>query len=269
MSEPQLIAREVVRNQDTDFALLSVGQFEERPASWTLATSTQGRIGLTCGSRYANLLSVEMERWTGKPSVDLSVWEEWDEVPLSVIDEDGPFVVAGFEQFEDESLDVEGLGRARARVCVRGRGVTPGGDLNRTNEEWLIQVWPDPDNLDAMAGGPRVLIRELPQVEEVVADLKAGRFESRKKTAFYGPIHDLVHLVRWAPGEILESTLREIGERLAYPHAHLIGGLYECIDDWYLASETDPLTLEPNDPFEVRLGKGPHRKYLERRSAGS
>lgn len=262
MATAELVAREVVRNRDTDFGLLSVGQLEERPDSWVLATSIGGRIGLKCGSRYANLIAVSMERWTSKPPIDLTQWEEWDEVPLDIPADGGPFYVAGFELFDDTHLDVEGLGRARARVLVRGRGEVNGGDLHPTDEEWLVQVWPDPEELDALAGDPRVLIHQVnspTDIEQILAGDKER--DDSWSNLFLRQKWELFHLLRWAPDQILRATPRQISTRLGLGHEHVIGGLLGLMDDWYGVSDSDPLGLGPDDGFELRRGEGPFAKH--------
>ena len=192
-----LVERVVVNDETTDFAILSVGS-DERPDCATLATSIGPSIGLTCGSRYAELETVEVERWASEPPDDTDQWEEWDEIPVDFTGNDAPVLIAGFEEFGDSSLDVAGMDRGRARVCVRGRGAVPGGDMRTSVEHWRVRLWPDGENLDAMSGGPRVLIREFSDLQPVLDDVRAGVID-KWMHRFHEGMWDLAHLVRWAP----------------------------------------------------------------------
>lgn len=112
-----------------------------------------------------------------------------------------------------------------------------------------------------MAGGPRVLIRELDNVDQLLQELQNNTALTHRKTRFYGPMWDLVHLVRWAPDQTLQTSIAAIGERLALPHPHIVGGLLGCLDDWHLTSDQDPWTLDAHGGLELKQGVGPYAKY--------
>lgn len=143
---------------ETDFAILEANQEGYGGAcGGTFVRSFAGTIGGTCGTKYSKV-SVVAERWDARPPYQ-SGWEDLDEVPFEEAPGAGPLVLQGFEPTEG-ALDVDGLGRARAVVYARGRHRYFYGDYVEDDlppEEWLIQLWPDSERLDALAGDPRRL----------------------------------------------------------------------------------------------------------------
>lgn len=244
---------------ETDFALLSVGNGEERPDSWLFATSNAGMLGMTCGSKHARL-SVRIERWSADPGPVLDGWEESDEVPFEPLPGGEPARASGFDSAGERGLDLRGLGRARARVCARGRLDTT--DDETSDESWLVQFWPDVENLDAMAGAERKLLVPL----RPALDLDMLRSEGGSERHFIGPMWDLVHLIRWAPDQVLRATPREISNRLAITHEHVIGGVVALQESWWGSCDADAYSLQLNDPLELRLGQGPWARYAANRT---
>lgn len=260
MTKPALLSHITFNDRDTDFAILWAGQNDEPPDSWTLATSRGGQIGLRCGSKYARL-TIRVERWTEEPTLEPATWQEWDEVPLIFDPTKGPFFVGGFELFEDQTLDLAGLTRARARICASGRGTKFLSDTP-TSEEWLVQLWPDHQHLDAMHCEPRRLTQIPRDLEHLVEDLQTGKATSNWRSAFLGPVFDIVHLVRWAPEQTLATTVEELSRRLSLPGSHIVGGLHAAKAEWRIQTNAEPLRIEANEPITLHMGDGPWQKYF-------
>lgn len=143
----------------TDFALLYVNQGRVRGEAEAdvYAATAPGEIALQCGTKYARP-TVRVERWDAEPPPVDRDWEDVDELPFAEIPGAGGLQVAGFDPPgpDEPALDVTGLGRARAQVLARGRH-----DQHYSTEEiehpeqWLVRLWPDPDEHDALWGPPR------------------------------------------------------------------------------------------------------------------
>ena len=131
-----------------------------------LTATTAGAIGLTCGTKYATAM-VRVERWSEAPPRADSNWHERDVLPFEPVEEAGPLIIYGFDG-NDGELSVDGLGRSRVEVLVRGRYQAWDDYVmeNRQPEEWLIRLWPDPLGLDGMAGEPRRLAAMSRRFEE-------------------------------------------------------------------------------------------------------
>lgn len=146
----------------TDYAMLGATQGAlVRPMSWTFATSVPGIVSMVCGFQYA-LASIRLERWDGAPPEHHDVWEDRDEVPFEALDDLGPLRPNGFDPPNGPGLDVQGLGRSRVRVLARGRHQYWRGEPvpgHFTPEQYLLQLWPDPQRRDAISGEPRRLAR--------------------------------------------------------------------------------------------------------------
>lgn len=156
----QLMAT-VEHRLDTDFAMLSVEQESvagDGPDCLSFAASAPGVVSMVCGTKYARIV-VRLERWDSEPACADARWEDQDELPFAVIDDDPQVSVSGFEPSDGDPLPVEGLSRARVRVHARGRHrYSHGDDVDLDAlppEEWLIQFWPDPHGHDALEGPPR------------------------------------------------------------------------------------------------------------------
>ena len=146
----------------TDFGILSAAQSGCGGAgAGGFVGSLPGCVAGLCGTKYADVL-VRAERWDARPPQQLG-WEDGDELPLEVLPGAGSLVLGGFDQ-TDVGLDVDGLGRARVLVFARGRQRYGHSDFQEgmSPEEWLLQVFPDPDAQDALAGDPRRLAGQAP-----------------------------------------------------------------------------------------------------------
>lgn len=128
------------------------------------ATSSRGAVAMECDTKHADV-HVVLERWDARPPLDLSAWEDRDELPFEEDVGAGPLRLGGFDPAEGHGLDIDGLGRARIRVLASGRHrYTYGDPIDEAAvpEEWLLQLWPDVSGMDAMAGEPRRLAGPLP-----------------------------------------------------------------------------------------------------------
>ncbi|GAA4984180.1 hypothetical protein GCM10023225_24170 [Kineococcus glutinatus] len=153
----------------TDFAILYVSQ-DAGDFPGNFATSGRGWVSAYCGTKYATL-DVTVERWDGRPA-PVAGWEDVDEVPFEAIPDGPGLEVAGFEG-TGVRLGAVGLERARVLIHARGRhryGYSDFADEGLEPEEWLFQFFPDPDDLDAMAGGPRSIAkREVHEPQTMAA----------------------------------------------------------------------------------------------------
>ncbi|HTC69887.1 MAG TPA: hypothetical protein VK662_09990 [Acidothermaceae bacterium] len=165
----RLLSSSVARFE-TDFAGLIVGQTDSffQSSAGSFAGSAAGAITMLCGTKYADL-QVTVQRWDLRPEYEFG-WEDRDEVPFEERLGSGALMVSGFEMVPGSEHDITGLGRARALIHARGRYRYEYGDHSVPDglppEEWLIQLFPDPDAHDALHGEPRRLAGRSP--------LKAG-----------------------------------------------------------------------------------------------
>ena len=145
----------------TDFAIMRAAQGVGGASAGSFVGSLPGSIAGMCGTKYANVL-VRAERWDARPPQPLG-WEDADELPLEILPGAGPLMLGGFDE-TDVGLDVEGLGRARVLVFARGRHRYGYSHLQEgmAPEQWLLQIFPDPDAQDALAGDPRRLAGQAP-----------------------------------------------------------------------------------------------------------
>lgn len=130
----------------------------ELPGTQSLAASAPGAVALNVGN-CADVL-VRLERWSERPPITAGGSTDRDELPWQEVIDGGPLSLGNDD---DGGLDVDGLGRAR--VVVLARTARGGHD----DEEWLLQLFPDPDHGDALAGPPRVLSGD-PFVRPEIAD---------------------------------------------------------------------------------------------------
>lgn len=117
------------------------------PATQSFAASAPGAVALNAAS--SGEVRIRLERWSARPAEADGAWTDRDELPWQEVVDGGPLT---FGKDDTGGLDVDGLGRARVVVhAVTDRAGSRGA------EQWLLQLFPDPDHLDAMAGPPRVL----------------------------------------------------------------------------------------------------------------
>ncbi len=147
---------------ETDYAVLSLAQ-ESGGGGFPggFVGTVPGGVDAQCGTKYARV-KARAERWDARPPLQRG-WEDIDEWPFEEIPGGGPLGLSGFDP-QDVGLDVEGLGRARVVVYARGRQRYGYFELSDPlePEEWLFQVFPDPERLDALAGDPRRLSGRAP-----------------------------------------------------------------------------------------------------------
>lgn len=150
----------------TDFALVAAEQAgsEGKADTYTLAASAPGSIRMNAGSRYAQV-EVRLERWDGRPPPAADEWEDEDELPWMPAGSE-PLRVGGFDGGIGDGLDVTGLGRARVQILAAGRyqhrDDALADDRQVATERWLLRLWPDSAELDALSGRPRRLAAPLP-----------------------------------------------------------------------------------------------------------
>lgn len=158
---PDLLSS-VTTELSTDFAILTANQSGHYFAeAGTFAGTAPGALSAICGTKYADV-RVRAERWDGRPPHQFG-WEDADELPFEAVSGAGPLVLGGFEP-SDAALDVGDLGRARVLVRARGRQRYGYSDIldGQPPEEWLLQFYPDPKELDALSGDPRRLSGQAP-----------------------------------------------------------------------------------------------------------
>lgn len=135
----------------TDFAIRGASQENGGAEARGFVGSVPGSVSVLCGTRYAKV-RVRAERWDGRPPHQRG-WEDVDEWPFEEVPGAGPLRLNGFD-LGQAALDIEGLGRSRVLVYARGRQRY---GYSWHVEEWLFQLFPDPDHLDALASDPRRL----------------------------------------------------------------------------------------------------------------
>jgi len=256
VTEPELIHSMSRVVDDVDFAVLSVGPLRtERPDSLILATSSrEGILGLVTGSKFSRV-SIALERWTSQPPTGSKDWEDQDEVPFEV--KSDRLYPAGFEAPNegDAYLDVAGLGRSRVRVRATGRrfaeGLTDTDD--QTDEDWLVQLWPDHQSLDAMAGGPRILEAsplQVPDIDQFVGNDNPA--SKRDLLHAYPVMWDLFHLLHWEPDLRLSRSVEDLASRLAVSSEHIVGGAYALVQWGYGRSDCDIPSLRASDTLNLK-----------------
>lgn len=150
----------------TDFGLLHARQegVVEEASSMTFAASIPGQVGMSAGTRYANL-AVRLERWDAQPPPSEDGWEDLDEVPWVTEPSAGRWQASGFDPAEPGTgLSLEGLERGRLQVMAAGRYRYRYGDDDVDDlppERWLLRLWPEQAR-DGLSGPPRRLAGRLP-----------------------------------------------------------------------------------------------------------
>lgn len=248
----------------TDFAMLSVPQ-ADNPASGLIphfAVSEPAAITLQCGSKYAEV-SIRVERWSARPA-PLDGFEDWDELPFEALSHAGPMRAIGFDDGGpgDDTLDVNGLGRARASILARGRHAFD--EHEQTQEQWLVRLWPDRDDLDAMAGGPRQVMSRAgyplrgrpPTVIDAdeLSSEQAAVIKYKTLQAHYRYLVDEIqHYVEWAPGQVLFTDATTLGLRLAAPPEDVLGAAeFLTLKNQRVTSSVDLAGHRLTDVFELR-----------------
>ena len=147
----------------TDFAILVLEQDPgSGPPSGPYATSSPGSVAMMAGTKYAEM-DVRVERWDAKPPPAGDEWEDQDVLPWRSIDGRSAARLRGFDDVADGEVSLDGLDRARVEILAWGRnryyyGGGPDDWDGVPRERWLLRFWPDPHDLDALAGPPRRLI---------------------------------------------------------------------------------------------------------------
>ena len=108
-------------------------------------------------------MDVRVERWDAKPPPACDEWEDQDVLPWRSINGSSEAHLGGFDAADDGAVSLDGLDRARVEILAWGRnryhyGGGPDDWANVARERWLLRFWPDPHDLDALAGPPRRLI---------------------------------------------------------------------------------------------------------------
>ena len=151
----------------TDFALLAVGQADTDHADvGDFASSVPGVLSLLCGTKFARI-RIRLERWNEAPPVDLSAWEDRDELPFEATKGGGELFSFGFDEQIEPGLDLGSTTRFRVRIQASGRhryGYEGPHDPDQEpqHEDWLVQFWPDPDHVGVLTGEPRRLAGPSP-----------------------------------------------------------------------------------------------------------
>ena len=110
-----------------------------------------------------------------------------------------------------DPVDLGGCERWRVRVLARNRSSASVSDAG--SQAWLLQYWPDPENLDALSGPARRIAGSV-ATEYGVTD--GWHFPQEK---------DVAHVIRWAPkGQPLPSV-GQVADRLGVSRSDVRAGL--------------------------------------------
>ena len=244
----------------TDFAVLQAHQevyvyapiHVDMPASGTFAGTCPGGLYASCGTKYAEV-RFRAERWDTRPAFERG-WEDIDELPFAEVAGAGPLELGGFDR-SAVGLNIDGLGRARVLVYARGRHRYNYSEQTQREglppEEWLLQFFPDPDALDALAGDPRRLAGRAP-FDHVPQDGWHAALREWSLTGWDG------YLQRYSGYSAIAMALR-IGKQ---PQGRADLARTACKWHGYEAWKREP----PSDPlaFPLRLEANPGRPLLPR-----
>lgn len=226
----------------TDLAILDASQEKGKGAmAGGFVGSGPGAASVLCGTKYAEI-RVRAERWDGRPPHQPG-WEDIDEWPFEEVPDGGPLTLSGFDPGK-AALDIEGLGRSRVLVYARGRqryGYSSSPVETRAPEEWLFQLFPDPDHLDALASGPRRLSGGAPFTPSEQTGWNAA-MHAWKQTGWH-------HYLYTCPGYYETNLALEVLGKPATPAEIAATGLRFRTP--YVHPLDDPLAVHLQPPIPV------------------
>jgi hypothetical protein len=214
----------------------------------TFAASWLGLLDLKSEVTWAEV-AFAMEVLDSRPPVPEG-WDDEDELPFQCASSGRVHLLKDVRTTGDP-VDLGGHERWRVRVMARNRSSSSLSDP--APQGWLLQFWPDPEHLDALAGPARRIAGSTPR-EFVVTD--DSHFPEEK---------DVAQLVRWAPkSQPLPSVLR-MAERLGVSRSSIRAGLL-TIDR--LVTQRSSASAFPagvpdrdDEPVDFALPEGFGRRY--------